>query len=440
MTPTADTANARAGVNKIEVPVLARVEGEGALFIKTRGEKILDLKLKIPEPPRLFEGFLVGRHFTEAPDITARICGICPIAYQMSAVHAMEHALGVEIHPQVRALRRLFYCGEWIESHALHIYMLHAPDFLGFQDVIEMAGPHKEAVLQALRLKKLGNQIVRVLGGREIHPVSACVGGFHKVPSPAQLNALLEELKWALDASLATVRLVASFPFPDFEVEYEFVALQHPSEYALCEGRVVSNKGLDIEAREFEEQSVEQHVRHSNALHSIMRMRGSYHVGPLSRFNLNHPQLPEIAMQAATEAGLTPPVRNPFRSIIVRAVELVFACHEALRIITEYQPPPEPKSACTQRAGVGMAATEAPRGLLYHRYALDDRGLITAARIVPPTAQNLKRIEDDLWGYVPQLLSMSNDEIAWKAEQAIRNYDPCISCATHFLKLKRIPG
>ena len=440
MTPTEIPAAQKPGVNKIDVPVLARVEGEGALHIKTKAGKILDLKLKIPEPPRLFEGFLQGRHYTEAPDITARICGICPIAYQMCAVHAMERALGIEIHPQVRALRRLFYCGEWIESHALHIYFLHAPDFLGAQDAIELAATHKDAVLMALRLKKIGNEIVRILGGREIHPVSACVGGFYRVPRKHQLVPLAEELKWALDASLETVRLVSTFPCPAFEADYEFVSLSHPAEYPLNEGRIVSNRGLDIDPSEFEDHSAEQHVRHSNALHSVMRARGSYQVGPLARFNLNFEKLPEVAQQAAIAAGLQPPVRNPFRSIGVRAIELVFACHEALRIIAAYEPPPEPRAGAEVRAATGMAATEAPRGLLYHRYSIDERGLIQNARIVPPTAQNLKRIEDDLWGYVPQLLHLSNDEIAWKAEQAVRNYDPCISCATHFLKLKHDRG
>ncbi|MBN9662608.1 MAG: nickel-dependent hydrogenase large subunit [Acidobacteria bacterium] len=434
MTP-AQTPASRQGVNKIEVPVLARVEGEGALFVKTKNGRIVDLKLKIPEPPRLFEGFLTGRHCTEAPDITSRICGICPIAYQMSSIHALERGLGLEVPPQIRALRRLFYCGEWIESHALHIYMLHAPDFLGCQDVVELAALNRDAVLRALRLKKIGNQLVTVLGGREIHPVSACVGGFHRTPHKKELTDLVPDLEWALEASLETVKLTASLPFPEFEADYEFVALHHPTEYAMNEGRIVSNKGLDIEADDFEEHSQEQHLRHSNALHSVLKARRSYLCGPLARFNLNFETLPEVAVLAATLANCVPPVNNPFRGIIVRAVELVFACHEALRLIAEYEPPAQSKVPLPVRAARCAAATEAPRGLLYHRYEIEAGGLIQIARIVPPTAQNLRRIEDDLWSYVPGLLSLSNEEIAWRAEQAIRNYDPCISCATHFLRL-----
>jgi coenzyme F420-reducing hydrogenase alpha subunit len=420
----------------IRVDTLARVEGEGSLHIKLEGERVADVKLKIYEPPRMFEAFLRGRHFSEAPDITARICGICPIAYQMSAVHAIERALGIHIDPAVRMLRRLFYCGEWIESHALHVYMLHAPDFLGYQDVIGMARDHHAVVEKALRLKKIGNRIVQILGGREIHPISAAVGGFYKVPSKSQVRELVSDLEWALETSRETVQWTSTFEFPDFEQDYEFVALRHPDEYPFNEGRLVSSAGLDLDAAEYEDRFLEVQVKHSNALHSVVRGRGSYFVGPLARFNLNFDKLPAVAQEAAEQVGLRPPVKNPFRSIIVRAVELVFACAEALRIIREYEPPSAPRVDAPNRAGVGQAITEAPRGILYHRYAMDRNGLILTAKIVPPTSQNQRRIEDDLREYAARLVAWPSDEATWKCEQAIRNYDPCISCATHFLKVE----
>ena len=423
------------GTRTIKVETLARVEGEGSLFIKLAGERVADVKLKIYEPPRFFEAFLRGRHFSEVPDITARICGICPIAYQMSAAHALERALGVQVDPAVRLLRRLFYCGEWIESHALHIFMLHAPDFLGYPDVIAMAQEHRAIVEQALRLKKIGNRLVQVLGGREIHPISAAVGGFYKVPTKKQLTDLVGELEWALQASIESVQWTAGLKFPDFEQDYEFVALRPADEYPLNEGRLASNRGLDIDAAEFEDHFVEMHVKHSNALHSVVRGRGSYLVGPLARFNLNFERLPDAARDAAIRAGLRPPVRNPFRSIGVRAVEVVFACAEALRLIREYQPPEQPRVEISNRTCVGQAITEAPRGILYHRYALDEQGLVLTAKIVPPTSQNQRRIEDDLREYASHVVAWPLEEATWKCEQAIRNYDPCISCATHFLKL-----
>jgi coenzyme F420-reducing hydrogenase alpha subunit len=419
----------------IRVDVLARVEGEGELNIKVKGGKIQSLQLGIPEPPRLFEAFLRGRRAEEAVDITARICGICPVAYQMSAAHAIEAAWGVDVHPMNRMLRRLLYCGEYIESHALHVYMLHAPDFLGYQDALEMAGDHRDAVLQALRLKKLGNDIMAAIGGREIHPVSACVGGFHRVIRPSELTRFREELKWAIDASIATAKLVATFPFPEFEQDYEFVSVSHPGEYPLCLGNVVSSRGIDVEPAGYEDVFLEQHVKHSNALHSVIRERGAYHVGPLARFALNYDKLPEIAKQIVGEVRLPVPCKNPFKSIVVRAVELVFACTEALRIIEAYEAPPEARAAYERRAARGAAATEAPRGLLYHRYETDANGLILTSRIVPPTAQNLKRIEEDLWRFLPGIINQPVDKITWQAEQAVRNYDPCISCATHFLKV-----
>jgi coenzyme F420-reducing hydrogenase alpha subunit len=429
------SSDAGRGFTTIAVDYLARVEGEGALQVKLKGGRVQELKLKIFEPPRLFEGFLRGRHYTEAPDITARICGICPIAYQMSAAHALERALGVQVDPMVRLLRRIFYCGEWIESHALHIFMLHAPDFLGYQDVIEMAGDHKETVEKALRLKKIGNDLVRLIGGREIHPVSAAVGGFYKVPTRQQLDGMREDLLWALEASLNAVRLVATFNFPDFEQDYEFVSLSHPAEYPLTEGRLISNKGIDIDVAEYEECFAERHVRHSSSLHSAVRARGSFLVGPLARFNLNYDKLTPLARQAAVDVGLAVPCTNQFKSIIVRAVELVFTCEEALRLIDAYEPPAAPLAAVQVRAATGQAVTEAPRGGLYHRYSIDDNGIITQARIIAPTSQNLRRIEDDLWNFVPRIACKSEQEMTWQCEQAIRNYDPCISCSCHFLKL-----
>lgn len=419
----------------IKVDYLARAEGEGAMWIKIKGDAVVDVKLKIFEPPRFFEAFLRGRNFTEAPDITARICGICPIAYQMSAVHAMEDACGVRVSGPLRALRRLIYCGEWIESHVLHIYMLHAPDFLGYESAIEMAKDFRDIVQRGLQLKKAGNEIVSLLGGREIHPINVRVGGFYKAPTNRELSLLGERLKWARDAALETVRWVAQFPFPDFEQEYEFVALSHPAEYPFNEGRIVSNKNLDISATEYDQHFAEEHVQHSNALHSVIKGRGAYFVGPMARYNLNFSKLAPVAQEAARGAGLGLQCRNPFKSIVIRAVEVLHACDEALRIIDTYEMPEQASLVVRPRSATGYSCTEAPRGMLYHRYRIDEQGVILDAKIVPPTSQNQKTIEKDLWQFVPQHLSLSQEKLVWQCEQAIRNYDPCISCATHFLKL-----
>jgi coenzyme F420-reducing hydrogenase alpha subunit len=420
----------------IQVDQLARVEGEGALHIRIKDNAVQDVKLRIFEPPRFFEAVLRGRAFTEAPDITARICGICPVAYQMCAVQAMEDACGVTVGGPLRALRRLLYCGEYIESHALHIYLLHAPDFLGYQDAISMARDHPEAVQRGLRLKKIGNAIVSLLGGREIHPINVRVGGFYRVPTPRDLAPLAEQLKWARDAAQQTVAMVSKLSFAEFEFDYEFVALQHPEEYAVLGGRLVSNKGLDIAVCEYDQHFAEEHVSHTTALQSRLRERGAYQVGPLARYNLSYDKLSPLAQDAARTAGLGPRCTNPFQSIVVRSVELLHACDEALRIIEQYEMPDSPAVPVEPRAGTGYACTEAPRGTLYHRYSIDQSGTILEATIIPPTAQNQKTIEGDLKRFLATRINLPDDQLTWQCEQAVRNYDPCISCSTHFLRLE----
>ncbi len=419
----------------IKVDYLARVEGEGAMFVKIDGREVTECELRIFEPPRFFEAFLRGREYAEAPDITARICGICPIAYQMSAVHAMEDAFGVSVDGTLRDLRRLIYCGEWIESHVLHIYMLHAPDFLGYASAIEMAKDHPEVVQRGLRLKKIGNALLSVVGGREIHPINVRVGGFYRVPRRDELEALRSDLEWGVEAAEETVRWAAGLNFPDFEQDYEFVALRHPEEYPFNEGRLVSSAGLDIDIADFDAHFEEIHVKHSTSLHARLRERGNYFVGPLARYALNFDRLSPRVQAAAQAAGLGPVCRNPFQSILVRSLEVLHAYEEALRIIDGYLPPAQPVIDYTVRAGTGHGCTEAPRGICYHRYSVGDDGLITDAVIVPPTSQNQPTIENDLRHFVEAHVDVEDDELQWRCEQAIRNYDPCISCSCHFLDL-----
>ena len=426
---------AESTTREINVDYLARVEGEGAMYLNLDGDEIVDLQFSIFEPPRFYEAFLRGRKHSEAPDITSRICGICPIAYQMSSINAMEFAAGAQVHPQIRALRRMLYAGEWIESHTLHVYMLHAPDFLGYESAIEIAQDLPDVVTNALRLKKLGNSVMTLIGGREIHPINMRVGGFYRTPTRKELDTLVEELEWALEMSEETVRLVAGFDFPDFEMPFEYVALRHPDEYAITDGRLVSTEGLDIDVSQWRDHFEEIHVERANALHCRLKERGTYHVGPMARFTLNHDKLTPRARAIADEVGLEKGERNPFKSIIVRSVELVLACEEILRLISEYERPPEPWIAVEPASAVGHGASEAPRGTLYHRYEIDGEGLIADAQIVPPTSQNQRSIEADLNEFVAPRTQMEDETLKWQLEQAIRNYDPCISCATHFLDL-----
>jgi sulfhydrogenase subunit alpha len=418
----------------IKVGDLTRVEGEGTLRLRLRGKRVETLQLNIFEPPRYFEALLRGRTYLEPVDITARICGICPAAYQLTAAQAIEAACGVVVDGPLRELRRLLYCGEWIESHALHVYMLHAPDFLGYDGIVDMARDHPDAVRRGLRLKKAGNRLMEIVGGRAVHPVNPRVGGFHRAPSRPELAALIDPLEEARREALATVRWAAGLDFPELEVDAELVALREPGAYAVDRGRVCSSDGLDLEPAQFGEHFAESQVPHSSALISTMRGR-TYLVGPLARYSLNSKQLRPEVRAAAREVGLGPTCRNPFRSIVVRSLEILQACGEALEIIRRYRPPDSPFVNVEPRAAEGSACTEAPRGLLYHRYRLDEQGQILAATIIPPTSQNQLAIEADLRRLVEHGLDLPDDELAHLCERGVRNHDPCISCAAHFLRL-----
>jgi coenzyme F420-reducing hydrogenase alpha subunit len=420
----------------IDVDLLARVEGEGGVLLRIADGKVEDVQVRIFEPPRLFEALLRGRSRMEAPDITARICGICPVAYGMSSCHAIEDAAGVRVEGGLRSLRRLLYCGEWIESHALHVFLLHAPDHFGCEDGFSMARSHPEILRVGLRMKKAGNAILERLGGRSIHPINVRVGGFYRVPTRGELSSLLPEIDAALDAMPGVLDWARALPVPDFERDYEVVSLRHPDEYPFCEGRLISNKGLDIDVREYDEHFVEEQVPHSTALHSRLRARGAYLCGPLARFNLNFDRLSLAARAAAAQLGLDLPCRNPFKSVLVRLVEIVQAFDEARRIVGGYEPPERPYVDVLGGAATGFGCTEAPRGSLYHRYAVADDGTILDARIVPPTSQNLKSIEEDLREIGPSLAGMPRAEAMRRAEHTVRNHDPCISCSTHFVDLR----
>jgi len=419
----------------IKVDALARVEGEGALYVRVRDGRLEDVQFRIVEPPRFFEALLRGRMYADAPDITARICGICPIAYMLGASQAMEDALGVHVVGPLDDLRRLIYCGEWIESHVLHAAMLHAPDFLRLPDALALAGKEPDVLRAALSLKKLGNHILEVIGGRAVHPVNLRVGGFYKAPSQAAIDALHEPLEAGLESAVALTRRFARFDFPDLSQDVAYVSLRHPDRYAIEAGRIVSDRGLDIAVAEFRDHFIEEHAAHSTALRGATRQGEPYLVGPLARYNNNYAQLSELARAVATEAGLGPRCVNPFQAILVRMVETVYACEEALRLVRGYVPPDEASAPITVRAGEGHGCTEAPRGICYHRYGVDTDGRIETATIVPPTAQNQRQIERDLRGVVEDGLALDDEALKWRCEQAIRNYDPCISCATHFLDL-----
>lgn len=418
-----------------KVDLLTRVEGEGRFYLRVEDGRVVRAELNIFEAPRFFEAFLRGRSLHEVPDIVARICGICPVAYQMSAVRALEDALGITPAPAIRALRRLLYCGEWIESHALHVFLLHAPDFLGYGSAVDMAADHRSVVERGLGMKKAGNAIIELLGGRAIHPVSVRVGGFTRAPARRELRALRGMLAHGLEQAEDTVAWTASLPMPAFEQDYVDVSLMgdaYPLEWG--DRIAVSGRG-EFPLDAFDELFEESQVAHSTALQCRLRDGTPYLCGPMARLNLCHDKLHPRAAAALGASGLRVPVRNPYQSIVVRAIEMVHAFAEAVDIIDGYRPPDAPYVEAAPRDAVASGVTEAPRGMLYHRYRIGADGLVKEARIVPPTSQNQARIEQDLVSIAPDILAMAHEQATLRCEQLIRAYDPCISCATHFLRL-----
>jgi coenzyme F420-reducing hydrogenase alpha subunit len=421
---------------RIKVDYLSRLEGEAALDVTVRDGQIAELQLNVFEPPRFFQSFLVGRKYFELPEITARICGICPVSYQMTALSAIEQAFDVRISEQTQGLRKLYALSQYIQSHALHIYMLAAPDFLGFESAISMASAYPEEVKRALRLKRVGNDLTAMIGGREVHPVTPRIGGFSDLPSGTALQAIAARLEAALPEAMETAKLVGQLAVPDVEWDLTYVALSDPQEYAINGGRLVSNKGLDIDPADYRAYLQERHIKHSNALHSSTGSGSSFLVGPLARVNLNFARLSPSAKEAAELTGVTFPSNNPFHSAAARAVELVHSVEESLQLIAKLGEPQQENGGYIVRAGCGAAVTEAPRGILSHSYCFNEQGVVLEADIVAPTSRNVNNIEDGLRLFIPQHLNLPQEELTLKCEMFIRNYDPCFSCSVHFLKLR----
>jgi coenzyme F420-reducing hydrogenase alpha subunit len=420
---------------KVEVCYMARVEGQGGINVEVSSTGNAKAQFAVFEPIRFFEAFLIGRKYNEVHELASRICGICPIAHQMTALRAVENALKVDVTPQTRALRRLLALSGWIQSHTLSLYFLTAPDYLGFDSAIGMATEHRDAVKQALRLKKLGNDLSEIVGGRAVHPISALVGGFSKAPTKEDLAEIRQRLKSEKKDIWNTVDLFRSFDYPEIDRKTELVAISSDEEYAVNEGRLRSSNGLDSSEREYRMHVQEKEAAYSNTKNSFINGH-DFLVGPIARVNLNYQKLTPDAKKTAKLIGLALPCYDPFANIKARVVELVYALDEAMRIIdalrldfSEQPIPAETGTSCE-----GAALTEAPRGLLYHNYKLDSSGVVQKADIVPPTAHNSANVESSLCALAPMLLKKGKD-LKLGCEKLVRAYDPCISCSVHAFKV-----
>ena len=421
----------------ININYLTRVEGQAALDIWISGNSDLrDLKLRVFEPPRFFESFMIGRRYDELMEIAARICGICPVSHEITALRAVENAIGLEVSEATRKLRKLMALSAIMSSHALSIYFLTLPDYLGYSDLVEASKDNGELLKSAIKLKKLGNDLTELVGGRSVHPVTAVVGGFTNTIPREEAKKMIKQCEEAKVDALETIELFKQLEIPKFKRKCEHIALNQSNEYAINEGYVKSTEGLYIPQEEYRKHIEECQIPYSNCKQSNVKGRASYLVGPLARVNINFEQLSKDARNAANSVGFKFPSFNPFHSPIARAVEIVHSIDECIEIL-DSMPYKEDEKRIRIKAGKGCALTEAPRGINYHSYLLDDRGIVIKADIAPPTCQNHRNIEMDLREFIPQLLDLPDEEVAKKCGMLIRSYDPCISCSVHTVNIHR---
>ncbi len=422
----------------IDVHHVTRVEGHGNIVVNVKNGTLEECRLDIVETPRFFEAMLRGRPYTQSSHITSRICGICAVGHATASLRATENALGITPSEQTALLRKLNFHGEMLDSHVLHVYMLVAPDMFGVGSVIPLVKLAPEAVLRALRVKKLAGDLCATIGGRHTHPIAMAVGGFTHFPSVDELKALRARLVDARTDMDATIQLAKTLPWPNFSRETEYVALRQENEYTFIDGTITTTDGGVYPVKDYHKVTNEHLVQHSSAKH-CKHKRDSYMVGALARFNVNYDKLHPRAKTAAAELGLKPICANPFLNTAAQVVEMVHCVEDAINIIDELvtrEIKPEPLPPFPGKGGEGAGSCEVPRGILFHNYQIGDDGRVTGANCIIPTGQNLANIEADMRKLVPEILDQPQDKIRLMMEMLVRAYDPCISCSVHFLNVK----
>jgi coenzyme F420-reducing hydrogenase alpha subunit len=414
---------------------ITKIEGHAKLTVRIERNKVREVDLDAFEGARYFEGILKGRKYSDASVLTSRICGICSCIHTTCACQAIEDALKIEVTEQTKTLRELLCLAEQIRSHATHLYFFVLPDYLGFSSAIAMAGKHRVEVTRALDLIKLGNDIISALSGREMHPVAVIAGGFSQTPDDEELEKLEERLESAKKDALKTAELFSHIPYPDFNRETNYFTLDNDRDYALLDGKISGVGSYHVPTKSYAEHFKEYMKPSSTAKFVLAKGRENYSVGALARVNQKMSHLSKDALNALRKTKIAFPCHNPFVNNICQAVELIHAVDRCVEIIDDLtirdEKPVKPKA----RAGRGISVVEAPRGLLFHDYTLDDKGVIQKANIITPTAQNIKNIENDLTAFIPTTLNQPKKEITLSIEKLVRAYDPCISCSAHFLEI-----
>ncbi len=418
----------------IEVTPLSRVEGHGDLVLDIANKKIEKLQFRIPESPRFFEAMLVGRKYDEPSHITSRICGICGVSHTSASIKATEAAMDIRPSKQTILLRKLIFHSEVMQSNALHVFYLAAPDFFGVGSVFPLAGTDPELVNIAVRIKKMANDIVRIIGGRAVHPIRTVVGGFTKLPSEEEMYKMRDMLKSSYPDIEKTVKVLKSIKIPHFERKTEYLSISDPREYAVYDGNIRSSNGWDADNQDYLDRLKEKVVKHSTGKHCFTE-NGTYIVSSLSRFNNNYQKLSSLARRYAEELGLKAPCHNDYMNNIAQFIEIVHGIDDSIRLIGKILEDGLSEDRAMAKikikGGRGVGIVEAPRGMLIHDYTYGDDGRIRKANLIIPTNQNYANIEEDLKLLVQSIIDKSEDDIRLACEMMIRAYDPCISCSTH---------
>jgi sulfhydrogenase subunit alpha len=423
-------------MGELNLNYITKIEGHASLYLEIENNQVLKCNLKSVEGARFFEGIVKGKHYSDVSEIVSRICGICSTAHTVTSIKAIENALKVEVSLQTKLLRELITIGERIRSHAAHLYFLALPDYLGYESAVAMAPKYRAEVNTALELIKLGNNIVSTIGGREMHPVTLAIGGFTNIPDKKELDELLRRLKDAKASAARTAELFLRLNYPNFERKTEYISLKQLDGFPLLEGTIISDKGLNIEQKDYKKYFSEYINSYSTAKFAVKENK-EYSTGALARLNNNYKLLSRNAEQLLKKERKNIPDYNPFHNNIAQAIELVHWVDHAIEILEKNTFKNEPLTEVkSKKGGNGIAVTEAPRGMLFHEYDIDSSGKVKKCNIITPTCQNLANIEKDLIEYVPNLLGKKEEQLKLDIEKLIRSYDPCFSCSTHFLKLK----
>lgn len=434
---------------KIKIDHIAKIEGHAGFTADIVGGNVTQARLQVLEGARLLEGILRGRYYNEVSQISARICGVCPVVHTLTSIKALENALGIEVSEQTILLRKLLMLGQIINSHALHIFFFSLSDFFGIKDDLKLIDKYPKKTKQAVSIREFGNQIIEIIGGRSIHPLTPAVGGFTKLPDVQKILKIGERAKEILPKTIELAEFFAKLKYPEFERETKFVNLTNKDEYAICNGEICIS-GKKAAGVENFMQKVNEFQVSEDAVKRTTLDEKPYMVGAIARINNNYKQLNKEAKKILKTSKIKLPNLNPFHNILAQAIEIVH-CIEEVIALSKQSAAPLRKAVATKQSfaiaasngiatplsrgahndGRGYAAIEAPRGTLFYYYEIGDRGLVKNCNIITPTAQNLARLEEDLKIWLPQLKNLKKEQIKDKIRMLIRAYDPCLTCATH---------